>query len=142
MPTAMAPVGGRVRSRVRIAIVNPSPSSPSRFSTGTRQSLKWSATGGEPRQVASLLRLGAGEQDRQPAEGLDDVLGGGGGAGRGDLFGHERQRQASHVGATVGLRHPDPEEPLLSEEPQLLGGERLGLVERGRQRRDLLAREL
>ena len=29
--------------------MNPSPSSPKRFSTGTRQSLKWSATVGEPR---------------------------------------------------------------------------------------------
>src|SRR3989441_379955 len=49
MPTAIAPVAGRVTSRVRIAILNPSPSSPSRWSTGTGQSVKWSATVGEAR---------------------------------------------------------------------------------------------
>ena len=49
MPTAIAPVIGRVMSSVRIAILNPSPSSPSRCSTGTAQSVKWSATVGEQR---------------------------------------------------------------------------------------------
>src|SRR3989442_12013544 len=47
MPTAIAPVAGRATSRVRIAILNPSPSSPSRWSTGTGQSVKWSATRSE-----------------------------------------------------------------------------------------------
>ena len=48
MPTAWAPMVGRDCSRVFIANLNPSPSAPSRFSTGTSQSLKWSATVGEP----------------------------------------------------------------------------------------------
>jgi hypothetical protein len=49
MPTAIAPVIGRVMSSVRIAILKPSPSSPSRCPTGTAQSVKWSATVGEQR---------------------------------------------------------------------------------------------
>ena len=49
MPTAIAPVAGRVMSSVLIASVNPSPSAPSRCSTGTSQSVKWSATVGEAR---------------------------------------------------------------------------------------------
>jgi hypothetical protein len=48
MPTACAPIVGRDCSRVRIAYLNPSPSSPRRFSTGTSQSVKCSATVGDP----------------------------------------------------------------------------------------------
>ena len=40
---------GRVKSRVRMAIRKPSPSSPRRFSAGTSQSWRWSATVGEAR---------------------------------------------------------------------------------------------
>ena len=39
---------GRERSSVRMAILKPSPSSPSRFSTGISQSEKCRATVGEP----------------------------------------------------------------------------------------------
>ena len=49
MPTAWAPMVGRDCSRVRMAMANPSPSSPRRLSTGTSQSAKWSATVGLPR---------------------------------------------------------------------------------------------
>src|SRR2546422_4396909 len=42
---------------VRIAILNPSPSSPSRWSTGTGQSVKWSATVGEARMPSFLSFL-------------------------------------------------------------------------------------
>ena len=45
----MAPVIGRVKSSVRMAILNPSPSAPSRFSTGTSQSWRWNATVGDAR---------------------------------------------------------------------------------------------
>ena len=48
MPTACAPMVGRECSSVRIATLKPSPSSPRRFSTGTSQSVKCSATVGEP----------------------------------------------------------------------------------------------
>src|SRR3989475_8270788 len=49
MPTASAPTAGREPSRARSASLNPSPPSPSRFSTGTSQSVRCRATVGEPR---------------------------------------------------------------------------------------------
>src|SRR5437773_12461770 len=49
MPTACAPTAGRERSSAPSATRKPSPSLPSRFSTGTSQSARWIATVGEPR---------------------------------------------------------------------------------------------
>ena len=40
MPSAWAAMPGRERSSTCIAILNPSPSAPTRFAAGTRQSLK------------------------------------------------------------------------------------------------------
>src|SRR5437764_984786 len=48
MPSACAATPGRERSRMRIAILNPSPSSPSRFAAGMRQSSNASSPVVEP----------------------------------------------------------------------------------------------
>ncbi len=49
MPSACAAMPGRDLSRTFIAVLNPVPSSPSKFSAGTWQSSKISSTVGEPR---------------------------------------------------------------------------------------------
>ena len=48
IPSACAATPGRERSRIRIAILKPSPSSPSRFAAGMRQSSKVSSPVVEP----------------------------------------------------------------------------------------------
>ena len=48
MPTAWAPIVGRLRASVAIAIGKPLPSSPMRFSTGTRTFSKASSQGLSP----------------------------------------------------------------------------------------------
>src|ERR687884_277855 len=62
-PTAPAAVPGRVRSSVRIAILKPSPSAPSRFAAGTRTS--WNVGADDERRQASVTRarVGRGEDD-------------------------------------------------------------------------------
>src|SRR2546427_392400 len=141
MPTAIAPVIGRVMSRVRIAILNPSPSSPSRCSIGTAQSVKWSATVGEQRQVLLLLLLGAGEEDREPAQRVRAEIRGRPRARPAELLGDQRQRQAAHVRAAELLWHPDAEEAGVDERPHRLGRIALGLVVLRGIRRDPVARD-
>ena len=50
MPTAWAPMVGRLRSRVCMAMVNPWPSSPIRLAAGTRTSSKTTSPVGLPRR--------------------------------------------------------------------------------------------
>ena len=50
IPTAWAPMVGRLRSRVCMAMVNPIPSSPTRLVAGTRTSSKEIAAVGLPRR--------------------------------------------------------------------------------------------
>ena len=98
--------------------------------------------GGQPRQVLLLLLLGAGQQDRQPAQRLVEILRARRGAGRRDLLAHQRQGQAAHVAAAVGLGHPDRIEPGLDDRLDRLLRVRLQLVVVGGMGRDPLARQL
>ena len=50
MPTAWAPMAGRLRSRVCMAMVKPMPSSPTRLAAGTRTSSKTTSAVGLPRR--------------------------------------------------------------------------------------------
>ena len=93
---------------------------------------------GDARQVATLLRLGARQEDRVPAERRRAPVRGRRGARPRDLLRHERDGQRADVAAAVGLRDPDAQETLLRQEPH--GLLRIGLrlvVVRGH-RSDLL----
>src|SRR5262250_1527712 len=98
--------------------------------------------GGEPRQVLLLLLLGAGQEDRQPAERMSAEVRRRTGARPAELLGHQRQREAAHVRAAVLLGHPDAEEAGLDERPHRLGRIALRLVVMRRVRRDPVARDL
>src|SRR5438132_113553 len=97
---------------------------------------------GQRRQEALLLLLGAGQQDRNAAERLVEVLRAGGRAGGGDLLAHDRQRERAHRAAAVRLGHPDAIEARLDQRADRVLRIRLGLVVARRVRRHALARDL
>src|SRR5207253_2902851 len=95
--------------------------------------------GGEPRQIAALLRLGAVRDERIPGRVLHEIDDGGGRTGPRDLLHGEAERERPEPGAAVGLGDVEAHQPLRAEETQLLGGVRLRLVHLRGERRDALA---
>ena len=129
-----------------VPVALPDGRGPERRRVGARAGLRERVRGeqlarGEPRQVAALLRLGARQEDRVAAEGRRPPVGRGRRARPRDLLGDQGEGQRAHVAAAVGLREPDPHQPLLREEPHGLLGIRLGLVVMGGDRGDLLPRD-
>ena len=95
----------------------------------------------QARQVLRLLRLGAGQEDRQAAERLVEILRRGRRARPGDLLAHEREGEASQVGPAVLLGQPDAVEAGVADCANRFFGVRLGRVVMGRVRRHALARD-
>src|SRR5207244_57669 len=98
--------------------------------------------GREPGQEALLLLVGAGEEDRDAAERLVEILRAGGRARGRDLLAHEGQREGAHRVAPVRLGDPDAVEPGLDEGADRVLRVRLGLVVARGVRRHALARDL
>ncbi len=98
--------------------------------------------GGALRQEALLQIVGAEQLDRQSAELLDHQDQRARGVDLGDLLDRHVQHQGPRAGAPILRRERQPEDVLLGEDPadvpRILGL----LVDLGRSRRDLLARDL
>src|SRR2546427_399544 len=141
MPTAIAPVIGRVMSSVCMAILNPSPSSPSRCSIGTAQSVKWSATVGEQRIPIFLSFLPTAKPGRSFSmrKAVSAEFRGRPGARPSELLGDRGERETAHVRPAVFLRHPDAEEAGVDERAHRLRRVALGLVVVRGVRRDPVA---
>src|SRR5436190_323579 len=136
---------GRERSRTRIAILNPSPSSPSRFSTGSRQPLKKSSPVVEPLMpifgsIRPTSRPGASASttNAEMLHGDDEA------ARRADLRElldrHEGHQRARADAAVLVVEH-DPEEVVLAKQLDDVPRELGGLVDLRRARRDPVARD-
>jgi len=96
--------------------------------------------GGEARQVATLLGLGAVGDDRVAGGVLHEVDHGGRRARPRDLLDGQAERQRTEAGAAIGLRDVEAHQAGLGHVRERLGRVQLGLVDDGRPRRDLLAR--
>src|SRR5438270_657712 len=119
-PSPCAPIPGLERSRIRIAIRKPSPSSPSRLAAGMRQSSKKISPVAEPLH---------GQQ--QP----------GGRADLGELLDRDEHHQRARGRAAVCLVEREAEELVLAKQLDHVPGELGRFVDLRRPRRDPLARE-
>jgi len=95
--------------------------------------------GGEPRQVAPLLRLASRDHDGEPACVLDEIDDGGGRARPRDLLDREAEGEHAQPGATIRLGDVEPHETRLAEPPELVGRVGVRLVHLRGERRDPLA---